>query len=184
MFSGSVQAFALDGVGERRGDVEVQRVAEFVGLATRRWPRCRWPCRACRGGRSWTCPASPADRAGVLKPRKSRLLSVISNLRLRLRLADLSAHAGLPRGIVRLVDADVVFLLHALDELFDEFVERAVRLHLLEAARASARPAGRCRAAPVRWPGADRRASARRPAGRSSHDSSGSRFAAGSRRAR
>ena len=33
---------------------------------------------------------------------------------------------------MRLVDADVIFLLHALNELLDEFIERAFHLHLLE----------------------------------------------------
>ena len=30
MFSGRAQTFALDGAGERGGDIEVERVAEFV----------------------------------------------------------------------------------------------------------------------------------------------------------
>ena len=32
MFSGSVEAFALNGARERRRDVEIERVAELVGL--------------------------------------------------------------------------------------------------------------------------------------------------------
>ena len=33
---------------------------------------------------------------------------------------------------MRLVDGDVIFLLHALDQLLDQFVELPVRLHLLD----------------------------------------------------
>ena len=33
---------------------------------------------------------------------------------------------------MRLINADVVFLLHALDEFFDQLIERAFHLHLLE----------------------------------------------------
>ena len=58
---------------------------------------------------------------------------MISKLRLLLRVADLPADARLLRRIVRLVDGDVVFLLHALDQLFDQLVEFAFHLHLLQA---------------------------------------------------
>ena len=36
-------------------------------------------------------------------------------------------------GIVGLIDGDVIFLLHALDEIFDQLVELAFHLHLAEA---------------------------------------------------
>ena len=54
-------------------------------------------------------------------------------LGLLLRLAHLPARARLLRRIVRLVDTDVVLLLHALDQLLDQFIQRAVHLHLLQA---------------------------------------------------
>jgi len=31
-----------------------------------------------------------------------------------------------------LVDADVIFLLHALDQFFDQLIERSLALHLLQ----------------------------------------------------
>ena len=34
---------------------------------------------------------------------------------------------------MRLIDTDVIFLLHTLDQLFDEFVETSIHLHLLQA---------------------------------------------------
>ncbi len=43
--------------------------------------------------------------------------------RLLLRVADLASDAGAIRGIMGLVNADVVLLLHALDELLDQFFE-------------------------------------------------------------
>ena len=46
---------------------------------------------------------------------------------------SLAADAGRPRRIRRLVDGNVVFLLHALDQLFDELVEFAIHRHLLQA---------------------------------------------------
>ncbi len=55
--------------------------------------------------------------------------ALVGNLeaRLRLRLSNLPARGGAARWIVRLVNADVIVLLHALDELLDQL------LHLLGA---------------------------------------------------
>ena len=53
-------------------------------------------------------------------------------MRLRLVLPDLPANARLLRRIVGLINADVIFLLHALHELFDQFIELAFRLQLLQ----------------------------------------------------
>ena len=52
--------------------------------------------------------------------------------RLLLCLADLASDAGSLGRIVRLVNADVIFLLHALDEFVDQIVERTFGLHLLK----------------------------------------------------
>ena len=49
-----------------------------------------------------------------------------------LGVSELSADAGLPGGIVRLINGDVVFLLHSLDELLNEFVQLTFGLHLLQ----------------------------------------------------
>jgi hypothetical protein len=48
-----------------------------------------------------------------------------------LRVADLTAGCGSARGIVRLIDVDVVFLLHALDELLDELLQ-LLAAHVLD----------------------------------------------------
>src|SRR6266498_620422 len=52
--------------------------------------------------------------------------------RLLLRFADLAANARTFCRIMRLVNAEVIFLLHALDELLDQFFERSFALHLLQ----------------------------------------------------
>ncbi len=62
---------------------------------------------------------------------------MISNLACGSVFAELAAHAGWARGIRWLIDGDVVFLLHALDQFFDEFVELAIRRHLLRCSRMS-----------------------------------------------
>src|SRR5579872_4237102 len=49
-----------------------------------------------------------------------------------LRLPGLSTHARLPRRVMRLVDRDVILLLHALDELLDQIVQLAIRHHLFD----------------------------------------------------
>src|SRR5271157_2429256 len=121
-----VQALALDGAGERGGDVEIERVAEFVRLG----------CAAGLDSRSQvagvvTAEARFAQRSHQIaqraEPEKVESLVGDFKARLRLRFANLPAGAGAARGIVRLVNADVVFPLHALDELLDQL------LHLLGA---------------------------------------------------
>ena len=47
-------------------------------------------------------------------------------------LSDLATDARLLRRIVWRVDGDVIFLLHALDQLLDQLIKRAVHLHLLK----------------------------------------------------
>jgi hypothetical protein len=49
-----------------------------------------------------------------------------------LTFSGLPASAGRSRRVRRLVDRNVVFLLHPLDELFDQFVELPVGGHLLD----------------------------------------------------
>jgi len=46
--------------------------------------------------------------------------------------AELAADARRAGRIWRLIDGDVIFLLHALDQLFDKFVELTVHGHLLQ----------------------------------------------------
>ena len=81
-------------------------------------------------------PSEPSRSRSVLKPRKSRLLSVISNSRLVWASPVCPPTLDCARRIVRLGRPDVIFLLHALDQVLDQFVERAIGLHLLEAVRA------------------------------------------------
>src|SRR6476620_8847224 len=50
--------------------------------------------------------------------------------RLLLCIANLASDAGLTRWIVRLVDTDIVLLLHAVDQLVDDVVKRSIHLHL------------------------------------------------------
>ena len=58
--------------------------------------------------------------------------TLIRDLEARLlRLPDLPTDAGLFRRIMPLVNADVILLLHALDQLFDQFIE-LLHLHLLQ----------------------------------------------------
>src|SRR5208283_2353361 len=116
-----VQALALDGAGERGSDVEIERVAEFVGLG----------CAAGLDSRGqvagvMAAEAGLAQRSHQIAQRAEakKVESFVGNFksRLRLRLADLTAGGGAARRIVRLVNADVVLLLHALDELLDQLL--------------------------------------------------------------
>ncbi len=78
-------------------------------------------------------PSDPSRSRRVLKPRKSRLLSVISNFACCCASPTCPPTLDCCDGSCGwIVNADVIFLLHALDQLFDQFVERAVHLHLLQ----------------------------------------------------
>ena len=128
MFSGSFRPFALDGAGERGRDVEVQGVAEFVS------PRSAAGLDA--GGqvaRVMASEAGFAQRSHQIAQRleSEKVQALVGDFKFGLLcLAGLPANARLLRRIVRLVDADVIFLLHALDQLLDQFVQRAIHLHL------------------------------------------------------
>ncbi len=150
MFRRQRHAFALNRAGERGRDVEIQRIAELIHS------RCAAGLDA--GGhiaRVVTAEARFSQRshqiAQRLEAKKIQALVGDFKLHLRLRVAHLPADTRLLRRIVRLVDADVVFLLHALDQLLDQFIQRAFHLHLLQLLRAFARPANRCSAMPARW---------------------------------
>src|SRR5947207_6511540 len=74
-----------------------------------------------------------AERAQQVAQRleAEEVETLVSNFKLGLlRLASLAANARLPRGIVRLVNRNVIFLLHALDEFLDKLIELPVRDHL------------------------------------------------------
>ena len=125
-----VQAFALNRVRQRRGDVEVQRVAEFVGL--------RRAAGLDAGGlvaRVVAAEVRFAQRAQQIAQRAKaeEVEPLVGDLeaRLRLRVADLPAGGRAARWIVRLIDVDVVFLLHALDELLDQ-VFHLLGAHVLD----------------------------------------------------
>ena len=98
-----VQAFALDRVRQRRGDVEVQRVAEFVGLGG--------AAGLDAGGLVAGVVAAEArlaQRAQQIAQRAEaeEVEPFVGDLeaRLRLRVADLSAGGRAARRIVRLID--------------------------------------------------------------------------------
>ena len=131
MLSGRAEAFALDGAGKRGRNVEVECVAELVGLGR--------PAGFDAGGEVAGVVASEAgfaERAEQVAQRfeAEEVEALVGDFEFGLLLvfADLSAGAGRARGIRWLVDGNVVFLLHALDQLFDELVELAVHRHLLQ----------------------------------------------------
>ncbi len=78
-------------------------------------------------------PSDPIRSRKRLEAEKIQALIGDFEFDLVLRIANLPAHARLLRRIVRLIDADVIFLLHALDQLIDKFIQRAFHLHLLQA---------------------------------------------------
>ncbi len=73
----------------------------------------------------------PEQVAQGLEPEEVETL--VGDLEPRLlRLAGLSTGAGRPRRVWRLINRNVVFLLHTLDELLDQFVELPFGLHSLD----------------------------------------------------
>ena len=131
MFSGSVEPFALNRARKGRGDVEIQRVAKLVGLG-----RSAGLDAGRQIARVVASEARLAERAQQIAQRleAEEVEALVGDLELGLllRFAGLPADARLLRGIVRLVDRDVVFLLHALDQLLDQFIELPSSCHLLE----------------------------------------------------
>ncbi len=130
MFSGRLQAFALDGVRQRRGDVEIHGVAELVGLG-----RAAGLDAGSGVARVVAAEAGFAQRAQQIAQRSEaeEVQPLVGDFeaRLRLRVANLAAGGRAARGIVRLVNADVIFLLHALDKLVDQLVH-LLRRHALD----------------------------------------------------
>src|SRR5580704_16534009 len=124
------ESFALDRARQRRRNVEIERIAELVSLGG--------PAGLNAGGKIARIVASKAgfaQRSQKITQRfeAEEVEALVGNLELGLlRFAGLAADARLARWVVRLVDGDVVLLLHALNELFDEFVELSVGLHLLD----------------------------------------------------
>ncbi len=116
------QALALNRVGKRRRDVEIDRVAELVGLGGAAGFNA-----GRRIARVVASEAGFAQRSQQIaqgaKAQKVEALVGDFEARLRLRVADLATRGRGSRGIVRLIDGDVVFLLHALDELLDQLLE-------------------------------------------------------------
>ncbi len=148
MFSGSVSPsrwIALDSVAVMS---RFERVAELVGL--------RRAAGFDAGGqiaRVVPSKARFAQRSQQIAQRleAQEVETLVGDFELGLlRLAGLSADARLPRGIVRLIDGNVIFLLHALDELFDQFVELAICASA-RSVRANSRRTFRHSSAPARW---------------------------------
>src|SRR5271157_4195591 len=114
-----VEALALNGARERGGDVEIERVAEFVRLG------CAAGLDSCsQVAGVVAAEARFAQRSHQIAQRAEaeEVESLIGDFKARLRLSfsDLTAGGGAARGIVWLVNADVVFPLHPLDELLDQ----------------------------------------------------------------
>src|ERR1035437_3584299 len=125
------EPFALDGRRKRRRDVEIQRVAKFIRL--RRAAGFDTGCHVARVMASKTRLAQrPQQIAQRLESQKIEALVGDLELRLLLCAADLSTDARLLGRIMWLIDRNVVFLLHALDQLLDQLFEFALHLHLLE----------------------------------------------------
>src|SRR5271166_6720876 len=81
-----------------------------------------------------TSEARFAQRSQQIPQRfePEKIQTLVGNLEANLlRFSGLAPYARLPRRIGWLIDRDIVFLLHALDQFLDEFVELAVRHHLL-----------------------------------------------------
>src|SRR5271165_512008 len=123
------EPFALNRIRQGRGDVEIQGVAELVGL--------RRPAGLDAGGEIASIVTSEAGLTQRSQQVAQRLEAeeveaLVGDFEFcLLRFASLSANARLPRRVVRLVDGNVIFLLHALDELLDQFIELAFGEHLL-----------------------------------------------------
>ncbi len=84
-------------------------------------PQSPSPDRAYHDVRNWICPEI---REVAQRFESQQIQALVSDFKTRLLLcvAHLPAYARPLRGIMGLVDADVVFLLHALDQLFDQFI--------------------------------------------------------------
>ena len=130
MFKRKRKPFALDRVRECRCNVEVQSVAELVGLR-----------------RSAGFDAG-RKIAGIV-PSKARLAQRAQQIAQRFEPQEVETLVGDLKpaccaspvcppapdccdGSVRLIDRNIVFLLHPLDELLYQFIELAVCHHLLD----------------------------------------------------
>ena len=111
------EPFALNRTRKGRGDVEVQSVAKLVGLGR---------SAGFDAGREITrvmpSKARLAERAQQISQRleSEKVETLVGNLKLGLlRLTGLPSNTGFPRRVVRVVDRNVVFLLHSFDEFLD-----------------------------------------------------------------
>src|SRR5690349_3830016 len=125
------ETFTLNGTGERCRNVEIQRVTEFI--MTRGAAGFDAGSHVAGVVTSKTGFAQRAEQVtqGFETEKVEALVSDLE-FRLLLGLTDLAAHAGAFGWIMRLVNADVILLLHALDQLLDQVFQRTVHLHLLK----------------------------------------------------
>src|ERR1700686_1406528 len=113
------EAFSLNRRRKRRRDVKVQRVAKFILLRrATRFDARRHVAPAMTSKTPF--PERTQEIAQGFESQEVEALVGDLELRLLLRVADLSAHARLLRGIMRLIDRNIVFLLHALDQLLNQ----------------------------------------------------------------
>ena len=130
-------AFARDRRAERRGGIQVQRVAELVRLRSAAGFDAGGPM-----ARVVAAKARFAQRAEQIAQRleAQKVQALVGHFEARLTFG----HAGLAARPICVIwilrvrcGGDVVLLLHALDELVDQLVELAFCGHLVDAAAAS-----------------------------------------------
>ena len=125
------EAFALNRAESVAVMSRFKRVAEFIWL--RRAARFDAGCHVARIMTPETRLAErPQQIAQSLESQKVEALVGDFELRLLLRIADLPADARVLGRIMRLIDGNVIFLLHALDQLLDQLFQFALHLHLLQ----------------------------------------------------
>src|SRR5208282_4623419 len=125
------EPFALNGRRKRRRDIEIERVAKLILLrsaarldASRHVPRVMTS--------KTRLAQRPQQIAQRFESQKVEALVGDLELRLLLRLAYLPPHARSLGRIMRLIDRNIVFLLHALDQLLDQLFKFSLHLHLLQ----------------------------------------------------
>ena len=130
MFNGRLRPSRWIALDKRGGDVEIQRVAKFVELR----------CAAGFDAGGHVAGVMAAETGFPQRAQKipqgfvtEEVETLVGDLELRLlAVAGLASGGGRFRGVGRIVDRDVVFLLHAFDEFLDQLLELAFHLHLLQ----------------------------------------------------
>src|SRR5262249_37237055 len=123
-----LQPFPMDGARKRSCDVEIQRVAELVQLSRSTGLNAGRHVARIMASKTRFAERSQQITESLVAEEVEALVSDLEFGSL-LSVAGLSASARRLGAIRRLVYRNVVFLLHPLDKLFDQFIQRAVHLH-------------------------------------------------------